>query len=324
MRRHATCAFAALLLLAVGSCGKNVPASTTAPIKNPPQFILFTHDDEVSKWSASLVLPVANSARNPDKCPLPVTWFACTRACTFDCKQVLRLAKLGHEFASHTQNHTDLRTLKQNQIRLEITGAREDIIKCGIARGSVKGFRTPYLSDKPLVRQVLYNNGFRYDSTIGAAGGGNRVWPGTMNNPTRKNGIGFNCAAGGNQCARNESYPGMWQVPLYGTPSQNLMDYCTNESNGKPVKGCSAFAQLKAAFDAAYSGNRGPITVGIHSPYLSNTNYSKELIKFFRYAFGKKQQDVWAVTMNQFLDWMVSPVNATQMPKWIARYRKCK
>ena len=59
-------------------------------------------------------------------------------------------------------------------------GGRDAIARCGIPKAALRGFRCPYLSDKPEVRQVLFENGFRYDSTIGAHGGNNRQFPATM------------------------------------------------------------------------------------------------------------------------------------------------
>ncbi len=47
-------------------------------------------------------------------------------------------------------------------------------------------------------------------------------------------------------------------------------DYCTDESSGKPRRGCDVYTELKKDFDAAYGGNRGPMTIAIHTPYLHN------------------------------------------------------
>lgn len=47
------------------------------------------------------------------------------------------------------------------QIKKEIWGGRDALVKCGIPKYALNGFRTPYLSDKPEVRQVLFELGFR-------------------------------------------------------------------------------------------------------------------------------------------------------------------
>lgn len=117
----------------------------------------------------------------------------------------------GHELASHTVNHPNLRDLSKSQIRKEIADNRKAIAKCGVpeqvggpggglgagqaagagwsaapgrarralllalplpphppalpspcaAMQAITGFRCPFLADKPEVRQVLAEEGFR-------------------------------------------------------------------------------------------------------------------------------------------------------------------
>lgn len=43
---------------------------------------------------------------------------------------------------------------------------------------------------------------------------------------------------------------------------------CTNENTGAPESGCSAYQVLKQQFDDAYTSNRAPTQILIHSPYL--------------------------------------------------------
>jgi hypothetical protein len=51
--------------------------------------------------------------------------------------------------------HRDLRALSKSEIKKEIVGARDTLVKCGIPKSAIQGFRCPYLSDKPDVRTVL-------------------------------------------------------------------------------------------------------------------------------------------------------------------------
>ena len=58
------------------------------------------------------------------------------------------------------------------------------------------GFRSPYLNTGPLVREVLSDNGFLYDSSViedwkysVSRGFGNRIWPWDM-----AYGIPLNCS----------------------------------------------------------------------------------------------------------------------------------
>lgn len=96
--------------------------------------------------------------------------FACTSpACSFECGYARGLHKRGHEIATHTVTHAGLRWFERDGIEEEIGGARDDIVKCGIPAEDVVGFRTPYLADKPEVRETLYEDGFR------CGGGGGRA-----------------------------------------------------------------------------------------------------------------------------------------------------
>lgn len=47
------------------------------------------------------------------------------------------------------------------QVSKEVLGARDTLAGCGIPASELRGFRTPFLSDSPIIREVLYDNGFR-------------------------------------------------------------------------------------------------------------------------------------------------------------------
>ncbi|KAI3433743.1 hypothetical protein D9Q98_003550 [Chlorella vulgaris] len=323
MSLHRRWSIAAVLLLglcAVAAKPAKVGVSDSAPgglaPEDTPQFILWSHDDEVSSESAKQVLNIADKRSNPNGCKLPVTWFACTSdACNFSCKEAKELHKRGHEIATHTVSHAQLRWLDRQRIEEEIGGAKDDIVACGIPSDNVVGFRTPYLSDNPDVRQVLFELGFRFDSTIGVSGGPDKQWPATMEKGVPES---YACGRSGNECDPSESYPGMWEVPLYVARTGQLMDFCTSPSDGSPLSGCNAFKGLMQTFDDAYNGNRAPVTLGVHKPYLAQKAYSKDLGKFLDYAL--EHPNTWVVTISQFLDWMEAPVPAGEMPAFMSKY----
>lgn len=149
---------------------------------------------------------------------LPPPQFACTHGCPFDCASAKAVFAKGHELADHTVDHKDLRTLTASQVQQQILGARSAIAACGIPAAAVAGFRSPYLSDSPAVRQALSDAGFRYDSSVGAPGGGARPWPAPI-----RGGMPYDCSVGGNKCGAAESYPTLWEVPLYSYPGGNTM-----------------------------------------------------------------------------------------------------
>lgn len=61
-------------------------------------------------------------------------------------------------------------------------------------------------------------------------------------------------------------------------------------------------------------GMRGPLAhlcSGLPSHVLWRSEYRSDIKKFLKYALA--HQDVWAVTISQFLDWMEKPVPASQV-----------
>jgi hypothetical protein len=57
--------------------------------------------------------------------------------------------------------HAGLRWLERGAIEEEVGGAKDELVRCGLPADEVAGFRTPYLADKPEVREVLAELGFR-------------------------------------------------------------------------------------------------------------------------------------------------------------------
>lgn len=74
----------------------------------------------------------------------------------------------------------------------------------------------------------------------------------------------------------------------------------------------------RSAFDAAYNGNRGPVEISIHTPFLQDPQFAADTRRFLQYALA--QPDVWALTVSQMLDWMERPVPASGMPAFMAQY----
>lgn len=74
----------------------------------------------------------------------------------------------------------------------------------------------------------------------------------------------------------------------------------------------------RRAFDAAYTGNRGPMEISIHTPFMQDAQFAADTSKFLEYALAKP--DVWAVTISQFLDWLEAPVPASGMAAFMKNY----
>lgn len=157
----------------------------------------------------------------------------------------------------------------------EINGARDYLITtCGLPKEDVVGFRSPYLVHNPSYRQVLSKAGFLYDSSINehwpmptSPTGKERVWPYSMDY-----GIPQDCSwISGVVCEATEKYAGLWEIPVWVLQTDNYpnpayaMDPCTGE-NGP----CNSNDLLKYMFTTSYNGNKAPVPVYIHSPWLEN------------------------------------------------------
>ncbi|KAI7841427.1 hypothetical protein COHA_004822 [Chlorella ohadii] len=255
--------------------------STSAPGNLPtssvPQLIVFTHDDSILQTTYNDITSALDGKKSANGCPAVATMFVTTLN-TADCSLARKLYAAGYEIADHTITHPHMNSsFTQAMVEDQILGARTKIAACGIPQSDIVGFRQPFLESNPTVRQVLKSNGFLYDSTILeeptnsiSNGMAARTWPYTL-----QDGVPQNCAWYGNtqNCTTSERYPGMWEVPLWVLAAKGLysMDYgdATN----------SVYDVLKANFDATYDGNRSPMPIYIHTPWLT-TAHIADLKKF--------------------------------------------
>lgn len=305
--------FAAFLVLAASMVSGYVAPSLSPPggldPSNTPMFVLFTHDDAVTSTTYELMTEVTGGQESLDGCPAVATMF--TLVTGNDCESMVDLYNAGFEIADHTHSHVSLKGLSSDKLDYEILTARTELAECGIPESDIVGLRAPFLETDIAVRAKMYNNGFLYESsliepTTGASisqGQGDRVWPFEMDG-----GVTMDCEyfASTQECSSSESWPGMWQVPVWwltkdgGSGTPYSMDY---------GDGDNAYEILKANFDAAYNGNRAPLPIFIHTPWLGdNVNDVK---KFAKYALAKP--NTYFVTIRQLLSWMKNPIAADQL-----------
>lgn len=215
----------ALLVTAMIRADAQVAPSLRAPgglgPAATPQFVLLTHDDSVSHETHAMMQSLTAGKRTASGCNLTATMFVCTNCfAQTDCALVRDLYDGGYEIADHSINHQQMADWSLEQIRSEVVGGRAAVAACGIPARDIVGWRTPYLQSKPEVRSVLHNNGFLYDSSLVEDGAGSsvsrgpgaRIWPWAMGH-----GIPIKCATykAFQRCSPGESYPGLFQVPLW-------------------------------------------------------------------------------------------------------------
>lgn len=294
------------------ACPGTAPPGGLAP-EDTPQFILFTHDDAIVTLTDQAFRSVCDGRKNPDGCPARATMF--TQVMNTDCQLAKKLWEDGYEFATHTTNHIAMPAgYSYNDTLAEILGAKKFLSEeCGIPADSIRGFRSPYLVTNPVVRQVLHENGFLYDSTLIEAVNsesistamGNRAWPYTLDA-----GIAQNCDwfRDTQTCDTGERWPGLWEVPMWVLSVLDLeftMDVGFYGGRG-------VYEPLMAAFDAAYSGNRAPLPIFVHTTWVEKAPSRIEELKRFADAVSSKP-DVFWVTMSQLIEWVKNPVSASEL-----------
>jgi polysaccharide deacetylase family protein (PEP-CTERM system associated) len=91
---------------------------------------------------------------------------------------IKKIAKDGHEVASHGWSHTQIFKLNKEQFRKEIADSKK--LLEDITSGSVLGHRAPAFSIMPQTKwalEVLAQEGFKYDSSIYPISGRRYGWP---------------------------------------------------------------------------------------------------------------------------------------------------
>ncbi|KAL4457862.1 hypothetical protein ABPG75_012727 [Micractinium tetrahymenae] len=292
------------------------------PRERTPQFILLTHDDGVSRSSRDMLRAITDGRQSPNGCPLTATLFA--KIGNTDCKALRELYQLGYEVACHTVQHKRLYGANRTFVESEIVGGRAQLAECGVPAEDIVGFRAPYLHIDAPVRQVLAAHGFLYDSslvedTLGSSasqGFADRLWPFDM-----AAGIPINCTTedgpyGSRRqaCEADESYPGLWEVPLWGMGELDgpfHMDPGFSYACMCHASEHSTLEILKAHFDAAYEGNRAPLPLYVHPFFLWEGHNVRQLQQFADYALSKP--DVYFITMRQLIAWMKAPIPADEL-----------
>ncbi|CEO99157.1 hypothetical protein PBRA_001062, partial [Plasmodiophora brassicae] len=273
-------------------------ASSRSPVDSPPMFIVLTHDDAVHSFSTNTVLNVVRGLSNPNGCDLPVTWYVSVE---YTLPHLVRhVYDMNHEIATHTVHHVGLPD------RDEIVGCRNWLRdQAGIPEHELRGFRAPYLMHDVRQRRTLHDNGFAYESSINQAADKRQLFPYTLDH-----GVAIDCSKGTGPCAPEESYPGMWSVPLWTLPGA---------SNSMDIIG-DAYEQYMNEFNSKYHGNRSPLGVFFHSGWL---DAHSDQVRRFLAEVTSAHDDVWVVTNWQLIEWMKNPVSAAEYRWQQTRARFC-
>ncbi len=248
-------------------------------------------------------------------------------------------------------------TLEQWQEEVEGCNAflKAPIEEGGIGVTSVAGFRAPYMTYNNNTLKALVDSGIRYDVSFPAGitseqNGTNNYWPHSLENgnPSQR------MATSGGWKPHVNHYPQLWEIPLHTLivpPDSEMEKYGLSYSlrdkiasrisyfdpnSGKgdnfdwnlyftPNWGAAGLSEddvvaiYQYNLDLRLSGNRAPLTLGLHSgfyglvngdehfgmPETTVTTRQNVLKRFISYALSKPE--VRFVTHNQLLDWVEAP-----------------
>jgi peptidoglycan/xylan/chitin deacetylase (PgdA/CDA1 family) len=225
---------------------------------------------QINPFSNKVVRAITDPHVNSNGCNVPATWYALQTGS--ECATVKTLWQQNHEIALHTVNHVPLVTPFTGDLKNEMLGVRNWLnTTCGIPLEEMIGFRHPYLVNNPATRRVLSDAGLVYDSTMienfpseSSPAAGQRVWPFTMDA-----GIPVNCewnAPDGKCSQQNESYPGLWEVPMWELQDSTGTHIATMDPEG------DVYNLLLDNFNMNYNGNKAPFGIFIHAPWFDDVS----------------------------------------------------
>jgi hypothetical protein len=268
--------------------------------------ILVTFDDALHAQSRDAAAKILNGAhKNPNGCSIPATFYVSTQYTDFHVVQQQRAR--GHEIAVHTMTHTTGTSSSATTWQNEIVGARQAISNLAqLPLADIVGFRAPFLASSDAEFQVLKNNGFLYESSIGEGLGGlskstaSFIWPYTFDY------IGAQtCFVG--ECPK-KAYPGLFEVPMWNWYSAQGGLYSGMDPQGSYAELTELFQRM---FTQRYEGNRAPLGLFIHPAWTSSDDHVRAFNDFATWALAKS--NVWFVTNRQLVEWMRNPQAAANM-----------
>ena len=258
----------------------------------------------------------------------------------------------GHEIGNHTHSHPHGREFTVGQWEDEIGRCTEILERpysaqevpgtqpgLGVSRKELLGFRTPFLEYADATLMAAQNQGFAYDCSLeeGTQDGQdsrNFVWPYRLDR-----GSPGNPAIG--------PHPGLWEIPVYVfvvppdeacerlgvapglrdalKARQDYFDTAAAKITGMDWNLWCEFSMTPAEFLATIrytvelrlSGNRAPLTIGLHSELYSDRDESggcsgtpaerraalESLVDYLQ-----RQGVVRVVSARELLDWLRHPV----------------
>ena len=290
-------------------------------ITKVPQMVMFTFDDNLNQekfqYYKHLLYP---ELHNPNGCPIRFTYFVADQ--WTDYQLVHELHQQGHEFGSHTMQHSEKYmdetwyTQAEPQVAYkemvkEFHGQRQIIINnASVPRAEVRGLRMPYLAlgrnaQFKMMKDYdfLYDSSFMVDESVKGP-----IWPYTLDVPPSYPEMckSVNCPTDG--------HPGVWEMSMnnfWGAAGQRcvMVDVPHCQPNSKQ----EALDYLWNNFRLHYK-SKCPFGVHMHYLWLTKPHNLMAVREFIEGLVN--MNDVYVVTMYQVIQWMRQPQALDMLRDW--------
>ena len=276
----------------------DIPGSLS--IQDTPQIVMFSFDDAFRDIDyGTYYSPIFGGRKNPNGCQIGMTFFTSHQYTDYSLvEQANRV--YGWEFADHSVTHREPTTWWEKATAEEWTHEIMDqktILSNwgGVETDKIQGFRGPFLVTSETEIEVLHENKFLYEATMGTT---TNYWPFTLDYKSPLCSSPATCP--------NNSYPGLWIVPniLYkqsGGVDCAMLDACT-----APVTEDDWFNFLVENFNVHYNDNKSPFGLYSHVTWFLLSPVRASAMKRFLDKLAN-MKDVYIVTHTQMLDWVRNP-----------------
>ncbi|CAK5266052.1 unnamed protein product [Mycena citricolor] len=298
-------------------------ASTSPPgglnASDVPMFLIFTADDAIQSYTLDSVNQFLAQRKNPNGCRPKMTYYTSLNYTNYTLVTDWYVA--GNEIADHTITHVG--APPENEVAGNLIALNA---LAGIPLKDIIGFRAPFLNYTVDTLKMLHTLGFTYDSSAASAipvtaQGTDAYWPYTLDN-----GMANDCLQVEGQCKGQPVLPGFWEVPMYATFDErgaagvHLMDPYLDTANGNSaVNDTATLAYLKSTFMDHYNGQRQPFGLYTHPihlaynyPGIQAPNSTINIVNEFL-DWAQQLQNVWIVSTEQVLKWVMNPVPLSQL-----------
>lgn len=315
-------------------------------VADVPQFVMIGFDDNPDVDPMAWIVDFLADVRNPagsgnaatfDGVPVRAAFYS-NGTYLDDSRELTLLHQrahaAGHEIGNHTQHHRQGGQFSVEEWVQEINSCTQALVKAGIPRQDIIGFRTPFLAFNPATFEAVAQLGLTYDTTLSEGvqpdqDGTNFYWPYTLDH-------------GSPASVRVANHPGLWEIPLHefmvppdadcerlGVPPglrqrthdniQRTQGWEWSIENGKitgldwnvvemaSLDGPDFRAILDYTLELRLAGNRAPLMVGAHTALYPTDKPDRRVAMegFIRHALT--HPDVRIVTPTQLLTWLRTP-----------------